>query len=176
MKRLYYLLFSFFVVCACQSPRSSGELLDEGQQEETVSNLKEEANIKEVQPELKQMASAAEMSLDSREISNPKFSGAKVNSLQLWSDGESWPVILEVIYPDKSANTKAVYYFRDRKLMAVEKTNANFIFKKEKLQVWADENWQPLKNKTTAQWLDQENYLLNNAKKYLNAFEINYEE
>jgi hypothetical protein len=174
MKRLYFILFLFYTLISCQAPRSGTEMMYD--YEETVSNQKEEANIEEVKPRLELMATAARESLTAREISDPVVKGEKVRSLRLWSDGDSWPVVLEVTYPADGSDPSAVYYFRDRQLLAVEKENANFILKKDKLQVWADQNWEPLKNKSTAQWLDQENYLLNNAKKYLNAFEINYEE
>lgn len=176
MKRLNLLVLTTFIIYSCESPQSSNTDIQEITSRETVSNKQEEANIAEIRPQLDQMSSAARTALTKRDISNPTFRSAKVESLHLWSDGDQWPVMLEVNYPDNVENSKAVYYFRDRKLLAVEKTGANFTFKKNKLQVWADGNWQPLKNKTTDQWMDQENYLLDNAKKYLNAFDINYEE
>jgi len=159
---------------SCQTPKSGTDQIYK--YEESVSNRREEANIEETKPVLDQMSFAAKEALSSRTISDPGIKGDRVKSLQLWSDGDNWPVLLEVSYQVGSPDPSAIYYFRNRKLLAVEKESANFILKNDKLQVWANQNWEPLKNKTTVQWLDQENYLLNNAKKYLNAFEINYEE
>jgi len=176
MNRLYIILLTSCIIYSCKNPQSTNSDIYEGKSRETVSNTQEEANIAEIRPQLDQMATAARTALTQREIVKPTLRGVEVESLHLWSDGDQWPVMLEVSYPNNADNPKAVYYFRDRKLMAVEKTGANFLFKRNKLQVWADQNWQPLKDKTTDQWMDQENYLLNNAKLYLNAFEINYEE
>ena len=176
MNKIYVLFLISCIIFSCQNPPSGTSEIIEVKSRETVSNTQEEANIAEIRPKLEQMSSAAKTSLDSREILNPTYKGTKVESLHLWSDGAQWPVMLEVNFLDNINYPKAVYYFSDRKLIAVEETNAKYAFKRDKLQVWADKNWQPLKDKTTDQWLDQENYLLNNAKKYLNAFEINYEE
>lgn len=176
MKRLNLLLFTCCLICACETQQATQNENYGGKNRETVSNKQEENNIAEIRPQLAQMSVAARTSLTKKEISNPGIRGVKVESLQLWSDGDQWPVMLEVNYPVNATHSKAVYYFRERKLIAVEKTGANFTFRKNKLQVWADENWQPLKDKTTDQWMDQENYLLNNTRIYLKVFEINYED
>jgi len=176
MKSFYLLLLISCVIYSCRSPQSANNDINKGKSRETVSNTQEEANIAEIRPQLSQMSEAAKTALTKREMENITIKGERVKSLHLWSDGDQWPVMLEVTYTGNATPQQAVYYFRERKLLAVEKTDANFTFKKNKLQVWADEKWEPLKDKTTDQWLDQENYLLNNAKKYLNAFDINYEE
>jgi len=176
MKRFCLYLLNIAIICSCQNQPSDSKEFVEGKSRETVSNTQEETNISEIRPQLAQMSAAAKTALSKKEIDNPSIAGEKVKALHLWSDGDLWPVMLEVRYPDNANPQKAVYYFRDRKLLAIEKNDANFIFKRNKLQVWADDNWSPLKDKTTDQWLDQENYLLNNAKKYLIAFDINYEE
>ncbi|HSJ66355.1 MAG TPA: hypothetical protein VK921_01715 [Anditalea sp.] len=176
MKSIYLIFLSLSLIYSCQTPKSSNIEYNEAKPRETVSNRQEEVNINEIRPQLNQMAEAARNALDKREINSPTFRGIKVESLVLWSDGDNWPVMLDVTYLNNSSNPKATYYFRDSKLLAVEKAYANFTFKNNKLQVWADEKWVPLKDKTTDQWLDQENYLLKNAKKFLNAFDINYEE
>ncbi|KEO73540.1 hypothetical protein [Anditalea andensis] len=176
MKKAFYLLLLCFINYSCQNPPTSTADSDEGIQRETVSNTHEEANITAIKPRLVQMNSAARSSLDKKQILKPAFKGKEITSLILWADGDQWPVMLEVTYTNQTANPKSIYYFEDRKLLAIEEPTANFIFKKNKLQVWADENWHPLKNKTTDQWLDKENIFLDNAKKYLNAFDISFEE
>jgi len=176
MKRFYLLFLAIFILAACQENQPEDNTLDDESLLAGVSNKKEEVTIGEIKPRLTVMYEAAKLSLTRREVLNPNLSGVKIEKIVLRSDGDDWPVVMDVHYLDSLTNPKTTYYFHHRKLLAVEKPSGNYIFKNDKLQVWTDENWDPLKNKTAEMWLDQENILLKNAKKFLNTFEIKYEE
>lgn len=175
MKTFIYLLVLFFTTHACQRPEQRNEVEVEEAHWEPVSNRKEEKYIAEIRPQMSSLKEEYESS-ESREVSRPRISGQKVDKLFLQIDDEEFPAVLEVLYLEDEAIPKATYYFQNQKLIAVEKVDAFFLFKNHKLQVWANDQWSPLKNKHAEVWLDQENYLLTNAKKYLEAFDIKFED
>lgn len=175
IKSKIYIVFIFIVLLSCQSHIPKNETPIEESIWEPVSNLQEESYIAEIRPEL---ISIQEYSISSehREVYRPKVSGEKVEKLLLKTEGMQVPIVLEVIYVDNIANPKATYFFRNQQLLAVVKSKTFFLFKNNKLQVWANEHWEPYKNKSVENWLDQENFLLSNAKKYLEAFDFKYED
>jgi hypothetical protein len=91
--------------------------------------------------------------------------------LILRADGATWPVVLEV----ENTVGSMIYYFQNRKLIAVEKPSERFILEEDKMKVWTDRNWEPMKNKTTEEWIDQETTLLREVENYLSHFNIKYQ-
>jgi hypothetical protein len=172
MKKLFISVFTLTLFFGCQSPQSSqDEKSHVSQPMDTVTNGLEEKRVNEIRPKLTQMLTAAETALDAQEFIKEDTMGNHRRRLVLRTDGATWPVVLEV---ENSAGY-SVFYFQNRKLMAVEKPSERFILEQNKMKVWADRNWNPMKSKTTEEWIDQENVLLKEVANYLALFDIKYQ-
>ncbi|WP_143959232.1 hypothetical protein [Litoribacter populi] len=159
------------VMVGCQAPQTSSEApIPSNEPMDTVTNGGEERKVSEIKPKLEQMLSAAHSALDAKEQEKQDSLGQK-EVLVLRSDGENWPVVMEVDRPEG----KFVYYFQNQQLLAVDNPRGHFIIEDNKMKVWADQNWKPLTHKSTEEWIDQENQILLEAKNYLATFDINYE-